>query len=126
MEFIALADVPVPVLVSTGLTPVAVAVTPGLMTLALESAQDLVTVWSGRDEEGMCCSTPDLFPLPFDEVSDELLCFPWAFTIFPRSLSPSLAAGSFSLSLLPELFKSQNHPFVWVFSCKREVSPLHL
>lgn len=49
MEFVALADVPVPVLVSTGLTPVAVAVTPGVVTLALESAQDLVTVWSSGE-----------------------------------------------------------------------------
>lgn len=54
---------------------------------------------SGRDGEGMSCSTLGLFPLPFAEVSDGLLCFPWAFTIFPRNLSPSLPAGSFSLPL---------------------------
>lgn len=49
--------------------------------------------------EGMCCSTLGVFHLPFAEVSDELLCFPWAFTIFPRNLSLSLASGSFSLPL---------------------------
>lgn len=53
-------------------------------------------------------STPGLFPLPFAEVSGELLCFPWAFSISPRNLSPSLAAGSFSLPVLPQLFKSHN------------------
>lgn len=65
----------------------------------------------GRDGEGMCCPALGLFPLPFAEVSDELLCFPWALTISPRNLSPSLAAGSFSLPLLPELFNSLNHHF---------------
>lgn len=49
MELVALAGVPVPVLVSTGLTPVAAAVAPGLVMLALESAQDFVTVWSSGE-----------------------------------------------------------------------------
>lgn len=74
----------------------------------------------------MCSSTLGLLPLPFAEVSDGLLCFPWAFCTFPRNLSPSLAAGSSSLPLLPELFKSQNPHLFWVSSCRRKVSLPHV
>lgn len=74
----------------TGVTPGAV--TPMLVALALQSPQALPGSQGGRGEEGMCYSTPGLFPLPFDEVSDELL---WGFF----GLSPPLQG----ISALPWL-----------------------